>query len=190
VKVVAGVDVSVKKGISQAAVVLLSFPDLIPLEQKTARKPARFPYVPGFLSFRECPVILAAVRKLNTRPDLVFFDGQGIAHPRRLGIASHAGLLLRTPTIGCAKTRLTGTHEEPGEKAGSFSLLYDHEEVIGLVLRTRDRVKPVFLSIGHRIDLNRAKEYTLSCCAGFRLPEPIRLAHQAAGGREVVKGRP
>jgi deoxyribonuclease V len=183
---VAGVDMAVKGERARAAVVVSSFPDLIPLEQRTAELALSFPYVPGLLSFRECPAVLKAFSKIRNRPGLILVDGQGIAHPRRLGIASHLGLLLDLPAIGCAKSRLLGEHEEPDGAAGSYTLLRDRGETVGAVLRTRDGVKPLYISIGHRIDLDHALDFTLACCRGYRLTEPIRMAHQAAGGRWVV----
>jgi deoxyribonuclease V len=143
--------------------------------------------VPGLLTFREAPLILAAFEKLKVAPDLVIVDGQGIAHPRRIGLASHLGLCLGLPTIGCAKSRLCGEHEMPGFEAGSYAELRDNGEVIGVVLRTRAGVKPVYVSIGHLIDLPSAVRTVLDCCRGYRLPEPTRLAHQAAGGNLGVK---
>jgi deoxyribonuclease V len=143
--------------------------------------------VPGLLSFREAPLILAAFEKLTATPDLVFVDGQGIAHPRRIGLASHLGLCLGLPTIGCAKSRLCGEHETPGFAAGSYAELRDNGEVIGAAVRTRAGVKPVYVSIGHMIDLPSAIRRVLDCCRGYRLPEPTRLAHMAAGGNLKVQ---
>lgn len=148
------------------------------VETATARLPLAFPYVPGLLSFREIPVCLEAIKKLRYPVDLWLIDGQGIAHPRRLGLASHLGLFLNTPTIGCAKSRLIGTYDEPGDNKGDFSWLYDKEETIGAVLRTRDHVKPLFVSPGHRCDFKNAIDYTLACTTRYRLPEPTRTAHQ------------
>jgi deoxyribonuclease V len=153
-----------------------------------------FPYVPGLLSFREAPALLDAFRQLRSVPDAVVFDGQGVAHPRRLGIAAHMGLWLGLPCLGCAKSRLTGAFAEPAPEAGSTSPLSDRGEVIGTVLRTRDRVKPVFVSPGHRIDHAGAVRVVLAACRGYRLPEPTRLADRrvgelrraAGGGREVT----
>ena len=142
----------------------------------TASKPVSFPYVPGMLAFREGPVILEAVGKLKLRPDLLIVDGQGIAHPRRFGIASHIGLLLDIPTVGCAKTRLVGNYEPPLRSAGSTSFLTDAKETIGAVVRTRTGVKPVFVSIGHLIDLCDSIRVVLRSCRGYRLPEPLRRA--------------
>lgn len=137
-----------------------------------------FPYIPGLLSFREAPVCIAAVEKLKLKPDVFIIDGQGIAHPRRLGLASHLGLFFDKPTIGCAKSRLTGQFEEPPPKKGTYSLLKDKDEVIGAVVRTRTNVEPVFVSVGNKCSLEDAIEVTLSCTTKYRLPEPTRLAHQ------------
>lgn len=175
---VAGIDASFKGNLVQAAVVVVDFPGLKPVEVATSSSKASFPYIPGLLSFREGPVVLDALEKLSAVPDLLIFDGQGIAHPRRLGIASHIGLLLDMPAVGCAKSRLCGQHKEPGPDRGSHTPLVDKGETIGAVLRTRSRVKPVFVSIGHRVDLKTSIEVVLSCCKGFRLPETTRLAHR------------
>ncbi len=148
------------------------------IEQHTARRPVRFPYVPGLLSFREAPAVLAAIRKLSITPDAFIFDGQGLAHPRRFGLACHVGLLINMPSVGCAKSRLVGTHEEPGWSKGSVTPLLDGEEQIGAVVRTRDGVRPVYVSVGHRMDLHAATDLVLSCCTRYRLPEPTRLADQ------------
>ena len=173
---IAGIDVAYAGGRARAAVVLMRYPDLAVIERVVSQGPLTFPYVPGLLSFREGPVILQALSQLANPPELLIFDGQGIAHPRRLGIASHIGLLVDRPSIGCAKTRLIGAYEEPGRERGSLSHLVDREEVIGVVVRTRSNVKPVFVSVGHRIGLQDAVEYVLNCCRGVRLPEPVRLA--------------
>ena len=146
------------------------------VEERTARCPVTFPYVPGLLSFREAPALLAAIAKLEYEPDAFLFDGQGYAHPRRLGLACHVGLFLDRPSVGCAKSRLTGTHTAPALRRGAVAPLMDGAEPIGAVVRTRDGVKPVYVSIGHRIDLDRAVELVLSCCTRYRLPEPTRLA--------------
>jgi len=180
---IAGVDISVDKktGMGTGAVVVLSYPELNLVEVRVVTDRLKFPYVPGFLSFREAPMILAACERLTVTPDLILVDGQGIAHPRRMGLASHLGLFLDTPAIGCAKSRLCGCHEEPGAEAGCYAELRDADEVIGVALRTRSGVKPVYVSIGHRIDLPSAMHWVLACCRGYRLPEPTRLAHLAAG---------
>jgi len=184
VTTVAGVDVGQQDEIAQAAVVVLSFPDLEIKEVATARRRVQFPYIPGLLSFREGPVILDAFDKLLAAPDLFIFDGQGIAHPRRLGIASHIGLLTGLPAIGCAKSRLCGQYREPGLKGGSHVPLVDNGDIVGAVLRTRAGVKPVFVSVGHNIDLATSIEYVLACCRGYRLPETTRQAHRLASGQQ------
>jgi deoxyribonuclease V len=148
------------------------------IETATAALPLVFPYVPGLLSFREIPVCLEAIKKLQTPVDLFLIDGQGIAHPRRLGLASHLGLFLNTPTIGCAKSRLIGIYDEPGKNKGDFSWLYHKDDTIGVVLRTRDNIKPLFISPGHLCTFDDAIHYTLACTTKYRLPEPTRLAHQ------------
>jgi deoxyribonuclease V len=189
VRVVAGADISVGAGRGRGAVVLLSYPDLTLLEQQVVEMELGFPYVPGLLAFREVPVLTEAFRRLSRRPDLLLVDGQGLAHPRRLGIACHLGLVLDLPTIGCAKSRLVGEHGTLDEAAGSRTELRDGPDIIGLVLRTRTRVTPVYVSVGHRIGLSEAAEWVLRLCRGFRLPEPARLAHQAAGRQTVTPTR-
>jgi deoxyribonuclease V len=181
---IAGVDISVdrERGMGRGAVVVLSYPELEIAEVQTVEDRIDFPYVPGLLSFREAPITLAACEKLEIAPDLILVDGQGIAHPRRLGLASHLGLFLDTPTIGCAKSRLCGSHFAPGQEAGSHAELLDKEEVIGAALRTKDGVNPIYVSIGHKVDLESAIHWAIQCCRGYRLPEPTRLAHLAAGG--------
>lgn len=181
IRLVGGVDVSVKNDISRAAVVVLRYPQLDVIEVATAERPTTFPYIPGLLSFREGAVILDAMRKLATTPDVFVFDGQGVAHPRRIGIASHIGLFLDAPTVGCAKTRLTGVHATLSTARGSWQPLVDRGETIGAVLRTRANVKPVYVSVGHRATLDTARELVLRCTTRYRLPEPTRAAHNAAG---------
>jgi deoxyribonuclease V len=151
------------------------------VETASAEREVRFPYVPGLLSFREAPVCLAAIEKLRHRPDVYLVDGQGVAHPRRLGLASHLGLWLAKPTVGCAKSRLIGTFEPPAPDRGSYSLLWDKQETIGAVVRTRRDVKPLFISAGHLCTLDDAIRLTLACATRYRLPEPTRLAHQIVG---------
>lgn len=168
--------------IARGAVVVLAFPSLELAEWAVARRPATFPYVPGLLSFREIPALLAAWRKLETRPDVVLCDGQGRAHPRRIGIASHFGLLADVPTIGVAKSRLIGTHREPGKKRGATARLMDGHEQIGIVLRTRDGVRPLYVSTGHRVGLPTARKLVLACAPRYRLPETTRWADRIAGG--------
>ncbi|HEX6963391.1 MAG TPA: deoxyribonuclease V [Lacipirellula sp.] len=183
IRYVAGVDCSLRDGLATAAVVVLPFEALDEVvECVVVQRPLTFPYVPGLLTFRECPAILAAFESLTVRPDLVMMDGQGVAHPRRIGIAAHLGVLIDTPTIGCAKSRLIGTHDEPYARAGYYADLWDKDELIGAVLRTRAGCNPLYISIGHKIDLPTALDLVLKCCRGFRLPEPTRLAHRAAGG--------
>jgi deoxyribonuclease V len=181
VRVVAGVDVGVRDEVSTAAVVALSFPDLHIIESVTARLPTRFPYVPGLLSFREGEVILEAHARLSVQPDAYLFDGMGRIHPRRIGVASHLGLWLNKPTVGVGKTHLLGSYDAPADHAGAWSPLSDAGEILGAVLRTRARVKPVYVSSGHRIDLASALALVMACTTRYRLPEPIRAAHQAAG---------
>jgi deoxyribonuclease V len=186
VNLVAGVDVGFpNRDIARAAVVILRFPELVPVDCAVAEEPVQFPYIPGLLAFREVPVVLAAVKKLQHLPDLFIFDAHGLAHPRRLGLASHAGLLLDTPSIGCAKSRLVGQHVELGVNRGDRSPLMDEGKQIGVVLRTRARVKPVYVSIGHKVDLETAVQYVLDCAPKYRLPETTRYAHRVAGGQEL-----
>ena len=177
---VAGIDVALKGNTLWAAVVVLAYPELKPIDQATASATRAFPYIPGLLSFREGPVIIDAYLKLAVEPDLLIFDGQGIAHPRRFGVASHLGLLLDKPSIGCAKSRLCGSYTQPGPTRGDHAFLRDNNEIIGAVLRTRNNVKPVFVSIGHRVDLKTCIAYVLACCSKFRLPETTRHAHRLA----------
>jgi deoxyribonuclease V len=179
-KTIAGLDCAFSRDGKKiiAAVVVLQLPELETLETTSATKNVTFPYIPGLLSFREAPVCLAAVEKLRNQPDIFMIDGQGIAHPRRLGLAAHLGLFFDNPTVGCAKSRLTGEFEEPPPEKGAYTLLKDGSDVIGAVVRTRSHVKPVFVSIGNKCLLKEAIEFVLSCAAKYRLPEPTRLAHQ------------
>ncbi len=160
-----------------AAVVVVRLPGLEPVAQAWARGPVTFPYVPGYLSFREGPVFLRAVRRLRVRPDLWLFDGQGIAHPRGFGLAAHLGVLLDAPSAGCAKSRLVGEHREPGRGRGEWAPLMFRGKQIGAVLRTRDGVRPLYVSVGHLISLRAAVRWVLASCR-YRVPEPIRLAEQ------------
>lgn len=184
VRAVAGVDVGFEEGntITRAAVAVLAYPSLELLDRSVARQPTRFPYIPGLLSFREVPAVLDAFAGLRERPQLLLCDGQGIAHPRRLGIASHLGLLLDIPAIGVAKTRLIGEHAPVPDERGARVPLIDKGEIIGAVLRTRKGVKPLFISPGHRISLETAIEYVMGCLTRFRLPETTRWAHRLASG--------
>ncbi len=183
-RLIAGVDISVQKatGMATGVVVVLNYPELRLVEARVVNGELDFPYVPGLLSFRELPLTLAACERLTVAPDLVLVDGQGIAHPRRMGLASHLGLFLDTPTIGCAKSLLCGNHEMPGVEPGSYAEVIDRGEIIGAALRTKLGVKPVYVSIGHKVDLQTVINWVLKCCRGYRLPEPTRLAHLAAGG--------
>jgi deoxyribonuclease V len=169
--------------VTRAAVVVLSFPDLVLQEQALALTPTTFPYVPGLLSFREAPAALAALNRLAIRPDLLLIDGHGWAHPRRMGLACHLGLLSRIPAIGVAKSRLVGSHESLPETRGGQVPLLHKGEVIGVVLRTRTRVKPIYVSIGHRVSLETAVAYTMACTPKYRLPETTRQAHRLASGK-------
>lgn len=185
VKYVAGVDMGFEADgtISRAAVAVLSFPDLQIIETQLAYRPTSFPYIPGFLSFREIPAILDALEKIQTTPDIILCDGQGIAHPRRLGIASHLGVIINMPTIGVAKSLLIGKHEELPDTKGSWQPLIHKSETIGAVLRTRAGVKPVYVSSGHKISLPTAIDYVLSCTPKYRLPETTRVADKLASDR-------
>jgi deoxyribonuclease V len=178
-KLVAGADAAFDLEAKQviAAVVVLTFPSLEPVETVVHRERLSFPYIPGFLSFREAPALLQAFEKVRHDPDVVFVDGHGLSHPRAAGIACHIGVCLDKPTIGCAKSLLVSTHRAPGLSRGSHTSLYDaNNRVIGSVVRTRDRVKPVFVSVGHRIGLAQAVQLTLACGKGYRIPEPTRQA--------------
>jgi deoxyribonuclease V len=196
-KLVAGLDCAFSKDGQRivAAAVVLRLPDFELIETKTAARQASFPYIPGLLSFREAPVCIAAVEKLKTEPDIFIIDGQGIAHPRRLGLAAHLGLFFDTPTIGCAKSRLIGEFVPPPIKKGSYSPLKiardqrpaTGDEIIGAVVRTRTSVKPVFVSVGNKCRLEDAIRITLACTSKYRLPEPARLAHQMVS-KYVVRG--
>lgn len=181
---IAGVDVSIHKsrGTGMAAIVILEYPNLNMVEVKLVQGDIDFPYIPGLLSFRESPLIIRACEQLTYTPDLIMVDGHGIAHPRRLGIAAHLGLFFDIPTIGCAKSRLCGTHLMPAVEPGCFEELIDNDETIGVVLRTKYNTKPVYVSVGHKIALEEAIYWVMRCCCGYRLPEPIRFAHRAAGG--------
>ncbi len=175
---VAGADAAFSKDgeLCIAGVVVWDLKTRQTIEEHVATAKLRLPYIPGLLTFREAPAIIAALSKLRQTPDVLICDGQGIAHPRRLGIASHLGVFVDLPSVGCAKSRLIGEYEEPANKKGSKSPLFDKDTVIGTVLRTRDNVKPVFVSIGHKIDLQSAEKLIMDCTAGYRLPEPTRLA--------------
>ena len=177
-RLIAGVDCALAKDGNMiiAGVVVLSWPAFDVVETKHAIRKLAMPYIPGLLSFREAPVCIAAVEKLGSSPDLFIIDGQGIAHPRRLGLAAHLGMFFDKPTIGCAKSRLTGVFKEPPAQKGSFSLLKDTDETIGAVVRTRDHVKCVFISVGNKCTLEDAVKWTVNCAVKYRLPEPTRQA--------------
>ena len=189
---VAGTDVGFEDGgrITRAAIAVLAFPTLELVDYALARLPTQFPYVPGLLSFREIPALIAALDQLRTLPDLVLCDGQGYAHPRRCGLATHFGLVTGLPTIGVAKSRLTGTFREPPQRRGAWHPLMDHAETIGAVLRTRAGVKPVFVSAGHRVSLKTAIRYTMACVRTYRLPKTTRWAHRLASGPALPPDRP
>ncbi|MEA3470692.1 MAG: deoxyribonuclease V [Thermodesulfobacteriota bacterium] len=179
IKIIGGADISYSRGenLFFAAVILLEFSTMDIIEVSSVVEKVDFPYIPGLLTFREGPALLRAFEKIGGIPDVVIFDGQGIAHPRGIGLASHIGLFLDIPTIGCAKKRLVGIHGEIGTEVGDFSHLTYHDRVVGAVLRTKRNVKPVFISQGHKIDLEQAIEITLASSRGYRLPEPTRRAH-------------
>lgn len=183
INTVAGVDAAFPRGrgVTRAAVVLMSFPELALIEQATAELPTELPYIPGLLSFRELPAVLAALSKLKERPDLVMCDGQGLAHPRRFGIACHLGVETGLATIGVAKSRLCGRHMDPGLARGEQADLIDRGRCIGKVLRSRHGVRPIFVSIGHRVSLDQAVALVLAATPRYRLPEPIRHADRLAG---------
>jgi deoxyribonuclease V len=186
---IAGADISVQKTTmpARAAIVSMSYPEFKIIEVQIAEGNLNLPYIPGLLSFREAPLILAACQKLSMVPDLILVDGQGIAHPRRFGIASHLGLLLNTPTIGCAKSRLCGSHETPEDKTGAYEEIRDDGgDIIGAALRTKKGTKPIYVSIGHKIDLPAAIYWTMESCRGYRIPEPTRQAHIAAGSNTQI----
>jgi deoxyribonuclease V len=184
VKTVVGTDISFpSKQEVLAAAVVLAYPEMKVLETKIRRGPNTFPYVPGLLSFREAPMLAEVLGALSTEPDVILCDGQGLAHPKGMGLACHVGLLADRAAIGCAKSRLFGTFEQPGEAKGEWSALLDKEgDTIGAVLRTRDGVSPVYVSIGHRVTLGVALEIVMNCSPKYRIPEPLRLAHRLAAG--------
>lgn len=180
---IAGVDAAFSKDGNKAIVVasLYRYPEMTLIEDSFAIAAVSFPYIPGFLTFREGQAIIEAVKGLKTKPDLILFDGQGIAHPKGMGIATHIGILLDIPTIGCAKSRLVGEYEEPGSKKGSWSPLIYNGKTVGTVLRTRDNVRPLFVSPGHRVDLEGSIEIILACITIYSIPEPLRRADHISG---------
>lgn len=189
IRTVAGADIAldVRSGVGFSGVVVYRFPDLVEVERRHATRKLTFPYIPGLLAFREIPVLLAAFRKLKVLPDLIFCDGQGLAHPRRFGIACHLGLLLDRPTVGVAKSRLVGQYEEPDDVSGAWSPLTDGGDRIGAALRTRPGTRPVFVSPGNRISLKSALRLTMATYEGYRIPKPTREADAYVG--RLKRGR-
>lgn len=177
---IAAVDVGFKNNQLKAVVCVFKYPSLELLEEETVITDSSFPYVPGLLSFREAPAVLEVFSKIKNKPDIILFDGQGICHPRRLGLASHIGIILDLPSIGCAKSRLCGVYEEPDSKKGSYSYIYDQktEEKLGAVVRSRNNIKPLFVSVGHKVDLEGSIDLVLKLCPKYRIPEPLRHAHE------------
>jgi deoxyribonuclease V len=191
ISTVGGVDVSLGEDTAHCAAVVFTYPDLQPIASAVADAPLVFPYIPGLLAFREGPAVLAAWERLEVKPELIMFDGQGIAHPRGVGIASQMGLWLERPTIGVAKSRLYGQHEPPGPNRGDWAALHEprrHDHVIGGVLRSKPKTNPLFVSPGHLMDVPHAIDFVLRCCTAYRLPEPTRWAHKVAAG-ESLPGR-
>ncbi len=184
---VAGVDVAFFDIWAICAICVLEYPGLNLIETVYARSRVSFPYVPGLLTFREGPVVLRAFQRLKNKPDLVIFDGQGICHPRRMGIATHMGIFMNIPTIGCAKSHLYGVYKMPESKKGAYSFIYDRStgEILGVVLRTRINIRPLFVSCGYKVSLKQAMKLVLEFCPKYRIPQPIRCAHQLA---EITKG--
>lgn len=180
-EVVAGVDAAYSEDRVFAAACLYRYPDRVLIERASAVRKSTLPYVPGYLFFSEGPAIVSALDKLSVKPDIILIDGQGIAHPRGIGSASHLGLLLDIPTIGCAKTRLVGDYREPGIGKGSRTLLKFDGRVVGAVLRTQEGIRPLFLSAGHKIGLNDAIRITMGCVGSYRIPEPLRCADMLSG---------
>ena len=185
IRTVAGVDVGFEQQntIARAAIAVLSLDNLKLINTSIARRPVTFPYVPGLLAFREIPVVLDALEQLSQQPDMLLCDGQGIAHPRGLGIAAHLGLLTNIPSIGVAKKRLIGDHEPVGNHKGDYQPLYIKGKQVGVVLRTRDNVKPLYISPGHRVSITTAMEMVMRCLTKYRLPETTRYAHNLASGK-------
>ncbi len=191
IQTVAGADISFNKYSTTlyAGIVVLRLPSLETVEEVGVESETQFPYVPGLLSFREMPPLLEAWAKLKTEPDAVMFDGQGLAHPRRIGIACHAGLFLERPTIGCAKSVLVGKYDEPPAERGAWTPMIDRGEALGVALRTKSKVAPVYVSPGHRIDLQGAIDLALRCDGGYRVPEPTRRAHLLVNALRRAAGR-
>ncbi len=189
VRHVAGADVSTQEERAFATVVVLDFPGLEVVEVAGFEAPLGFPYVPGLLAFREIPSVVGALREVQASFDALILDAQGLAHPRRMGLASHVGLFLDVPTVGCAKTVLVGEFEEPGPGKGEATDMVHRGEVVGRAVRTRERVSPVYVSVGNRIDLQSSVELVLACCPKYRLPETTRQAHKAANQLRLAEGR-
>jgi len=189
ITIIAGADLSYSRhsDLFFAAVILLEYPTMAVVEEACFIERVSFPYIPGLLSFREGPAVLKAFENLHNIPDAVIFDGQGIAHPRGIGLASHMGLFLDIPAIGCAKKRLVGEYGEVGYEVGNYANLMLDDQVVGAVVRTKKKVKPVFISPGHKISLRKAMDLVLSCCRGYRLPEPVRMAHLAVNRMRVKR---
>ncbi|MEN2986107.1 MAG: endonuclease V [Thermodesulfovibrionaceae bacterium] len=175
---ICGVDAAFVKSFAVACASLFKFPELISIQNSIAVAKINFPYIPTFLSFREGRAIIKAIRGLSIKPDVILFDGQGIAHPLSFGIASHIGVLLNTPSVGCAKSKLVGEYKEPAIKKGSYSFLFYNQKAVGVVLRTKDNVKPIFVSPGHLIDIESSIKIVLNSVTEYRIPEPLRKAHQ------------
>ncbi|MGQ9632067.1 MAG: deoxyribonuclease V [bacterium] len=192
IKLVAGSDVSFFKSEDRffAAVVVLTYPNLDLVEEATAEGSVDFPYIPGLLSFREAPILLRAFERISHIPDVIIFDGQGIAHPRGFGLASHMGMILDVPSLGCAKSKLFGSYREPGHNPGDFSPLKYNDKVIGAALRTKLNTEPVFVSPGHKIDLKSSIEVVMATCRGYRIPEPTRQAHISVNKARAEARRP
>lgn len=181
IRTIGGSDISYSKRNSLffAAVVILEYPSMNIIEEASIKEHVLFPYVPGLLSFREGPALIKAFERLHTTPDVVILDGQGVSHPRGIGLASHIGLLIDVPTIGCAKKRLVGQYDDVGPQKGDYADLMFNNRIVGAVVRTKEKVKPVFVSAGHKTSTEKAVEIVLSCCRGYRIPEPVRQAHLA-----------
>ena len=182
---VCGIDVAFNENYAYAVAILLSYPNLEVIEERHSETVLSYPYIPGLLVFREGPAILSCLDELENEPDLLMLDGQGIAHPRGFGIACHIGVILGKPTIGCAKSKLVGKYEEPDRKRGAFSFLFNDNQKIGTVLRTRTGVKPIFVSPGHLIDLETSAKIALTCSIRYRIPEPLRIADKKS--RKLAK---
>ena len=181
INTLAAVDVSYKDGKSKCSIYVVKYPDLSFVECRVATLKTGFPYVPGLLSFREGPAVLKCIRKLKTKPSVFLFDGQGIAHPRMMGLATHIGIILNTPSVGCAKSFLYGSYKgSPGIKKGSFVYIKAKDKVIGAILRSKDKTKPIYVSPGNKVDLKTSIKVVLKCLTKYRIPDPLRLAHQNA----------